>query len=213
MSGPAADKAAGFLLMNISKYNPIWLASFPRSGNTFVRQVLFEAFGCLSYTVYENEEQTAHFGGYLGGYAGGSSVLFVKTHSMRVTEMGGRIWHIYRDGRDAFTSFRKMQSTCKDDIGVWGDYIDAVHSAADVSTSYEDLVLDPIGEVKKALIALNVDSKIQQVSEQLSSFEDLQKRNPEFWRRGKVGSHIDEMDDVAEFCRRNGRQLRQLGYV
>jgi len=201
--------------MNIRDHNPIWLASFPRSGNTFVRQVLFEAFNCPTFTTYDEEPQTAHLGGYIGNYNGGASVLFVKTHSMRVTEMGGRIWHIYRDGRDAFTSFEVMKKTEASDLSLWGEYIDAVHSAADVSTRYEDLLIDPIGEVQKALVALNVDSKLPQTGDTLSTFEDLQTRNPEFWRRGEVGSHRDEMKEgkAADFCRLNGRQLRQLGYV
>lgn len=200
---------------DIRDYNPIWLASFPRSGNTFVRQVLFEAFDCPTLTAYQDEHQTAHLGGYVGNYAGGLNVVFVKTHSMRVTEMGGRIWHIYRDGRDAFASFQAMKKTETSDVSLWGQYIDAVHSAADISTRYEDLLNDPIGEVQKALTALNVDSKLPQTGSTLSTFEDLQKRNPEFWRRGEVGSHRDELQEgkAAEFSRLNGRQLRKLGYV
>jgi len=61
----------------------VWLVSYPRSGNTFVRQVLFEVWGIPTFTVYPQERETQDLGGFIGDVnTTGLPVVFVKNHSL-----------------------------------------------------------------------------------------------------------------------------------
>ena len=47
----------------------VWLASYPRSGNTFLRLVLHRLFGVPTYSVYEDHDPVAlRVGPELVGY-------------------------------------------------------------------------------------------------------------------------------------------------
>lgn len=69
----------------------VWLASYPRSGNTFLRVVLHNVYGVSTYSVYEDNDPVAQrVGPALVGYRpkpvertqmiDGADVYFVKTH-------------------------------------------------------------------------------------------------------------------------------------
>ena len=89
----------------------IWLALYPRSGNTFLRVVLHNLYGVATYSVYDDDDPVAQrVGPALVGYRPkpadrapmheNDDVYFVKTHKRRKTDAYAAIC-LVRDGRDA----------------------------------------------------------------------------------------------------------------
>lgn len=188
----------------------IVIASYPRSGNTFVRQILLEAFNCKSMTTYPDEHITSHLGDYLPHAKFDQPVSFVKTHSEKHDVHP--VWHIVRDGRDAVSSYRHMASGSKLNIDDWQNCVMKIDQHATVTTRYEDLIANPIGEVDKALVAFGVADLLPLKNTVLTSFEELHERSPSFWRKGRVGSWRDEMNDAEEFEAANSLALQHFGY-
>lgn len=186
------------------------LASFPRSGNTFVRQILKEAFDCESFTPYPDEWQTEHLGGHVSraGFIG-VPVVFLKTHCIH--SRAENIWHIVRDGRDAYSSWNAMKKRV-DKLSAWGEFVLDVDKRATVTSRYEDLIVDPIGVVSDAIDRMHLSHLLPLKSRALTAFDDLHLLNPAFFRRGVVGNYRNEMDDVEEFERLNREALERFGY-
>jgi len=105
----------------------IWLASYPRSGNTFLRAVLHAVYGLPTYSVYEDNDPVAQrVGPGLVGYqpkpkdrvrmADSDDVFFVKTHKRRKAD-GHRAIYLVRDGRDAVVSHARLRASLEDPSG------------------------------------------------------------------------------------------------
>jgi hypothetical protein len=93
----------------------IWLASFPRSGNTFFRNVMFELYGLESYDYYPLRGVKVR-----KDY---TSFPIVKTHLLpwQIQPQDSNIPAIYlvRDGRDAIVSMAHQR---KDIIAPGSDF-------------------------------------------------------------------------------------------
>lgn len=100
----------------------VWVASFPRSGNTFLRIVLNRLYGVRTSTVYDVDGVAARLGADLIGFEErpaaveamreAQEVYFVKTHRPRddqVSEIDKAIC-LVRDGRDALVSWARQAS-------------------------------------------------------------------------------------------------------
>jgi hypothetical protein len=111
----------------------IWLASYPRSGNTLLRSILFKSFGLGSYSVYsmgdvvEVNATPDYLEGVLLHYpqgwerfmveATGSSQPFpIKTHGVPME--GGKVIYVVRDGRYALLSYWRFHTRHHPDLGV-----------------------------------------------------------------------------------------------
>lgn len=88
----------------------VWLASFPRSGSTFLRLALHSLYGIRTPTIYGNGSGVASELGILGELppsladaAASPEPVFIKTHEL--PRDGHRAIYIVRDGRDALVSF------------------------------------------------------------------------------------------------------------
>lgn len=100
----------------------VWLASFPRSGNTFLRILLNRLYGVQSSTVYDVDGVARRLGeGFVGyeerpaSYAAmraSDAVHFVKTHRQRDADVdeADRAICLVRDGRDSLVSWARMMS-------------------------------------------------------------------------------------------------------
>jgi hypothetical protein len=109
----------------------VWVASFPRSGNTFLRIVLHRLYGVRTSTVYTIDGVADRIGAGLVGATDGPAALaelrasadvhFVKTHRTRDTDVrdDDRAVCLVRDGRDALVSWARMSS--EDDPGRYED--------------------------------------------------------------------------------------------
>jgi hypothetical protein len=98
----------------------VWLASYPRSGNSFLRTLLWENFGGVkSGSLYrrQNEVRRQTYTRGLSFHADSeardelealSEPVFVKTHGL--AEAGGHSPALYlvRDGRDAVVSYARL---------------------------------------------------------------------------------------------------------
>lgn len=97
----------------------VWLASFPRSGNTFLRIVLNSVFGLSTSTIYSGpkagvnpiyDEMNRLIGdvepsGSLAELQASPQVHFVKTHELASPDDGNPAVYVLRDGRDALVSY------------------------------------------------------------------------------------------------------------
>ncbi len=92
----------------------VWLASFPRSGNTFLRIVLHRLYGLPTYSIYDDDDPVAQRVGVgLVGYSRkppsreemveSSRIYFTKTHKRPKNDAFPAIY-LVRDGRDALVS-------------------------------------------------------------------------------------------------------------
>ncbi len=99
----------------------IWLASYPRSGNTFLRIVLHRLYGVPTYSVYDDDDPVAlRVGPALVGYRpkpidraamrDSAEVYFTKTHKRRKGD-SYRALYLVRDGRDAVVSKAHLQAS------------------------------------------------------------------------------------------------------
>lgn len=100
----------------------VWLASFPRSGNTFLRILLDRLYGVRSSTVYDVDGVARRLGEAFVGYEdrpasyaamrASDVVHFVKTHRQRDADVGeaDRAICLVRDGRDSLVSWARMMS-------------------------------------------------------------------------------------------------------
>ncbi|HLJ10916.1 MAG TPA: sulfotransferase domain-containing protein [Planctomycetaceae bacterium] len=99
----------------------VWLASYPRSGNTFLRIVLRQVYRVPTYSVYDDDDPVAQrVGPSLVGYrekpgnrslmADSGDVYFVKTHKRRKTD-GYPAIYLVRDGRDAVVSQARLRAS------------------------------------------------------------------------------------------------------
>lgn len=120
----------------------IWLASWPRSGNTLLRAILWHRFGLRSASVYANDlEGNTTLESYAGhlergpapslGFGDGELKL-VKTHEKPMD--AGRAIYVVRDGRAACVSLWHYwggEVPMEDVIegrhrfGTWADHLEA----------------------------------------------------------------------------------------
>jgi len=200
----------------------IWLASFPRSGNTFFRIILHEVYGVTS-SEYHMEKRYPVDPDY-------ADYPIVKTHLLPnlLIPNDPNIPAVYlvRDGRDALVS---MAHHRKDIIapgsnfevnlqkailakqgsffGGWSRNVSEWLKLASLVIRFEDLIEHPLECTERLRAIMDLpEPKI----EQLPTFEDLREKpmpynqknisqeardqwRKNFFRRGKVGAWKDEM--------------------
>jgi glycosyltransferase involved in cell wall biosynthesis len=192
----------------------IWLASFPRSGNTFFRNVLYEVYGIASSTYHQEEnyplEPDYH------------RFPVVKTHLLpsQLQPADPRIKKVYlvREGRDALVSMAHHRKDIVEPgsdyyvnlleailamdgsfFGGWSENVRQWMAVADVVIRFEDLIADPIREVEKLRAVMDLP---QPRLDKLPSFQDLKFGKPHYGAGRKI------MDDqqVEEMARKNFRR-------
>ena len=117
-----------------------WLASYPRSGNTYLRTILFNCFGIKTASIYPNDlggnKILENFVGHIEHNQNKTitfqknSIPIIKTHKLNQDE--NRSIYIIRDGRAASVSlwnFYGKKIPIKDIIlgnhpfGTWKDHL------------------------------------------------------------------------------------------
>lgn len=193
----------------------IWLASFPRSGNTFFRNVLFEVYGISSSTfhretLYPQEENYFEY-------------PVVKTHLLpaQLEEAYRDAPKVYliRDGRDALVS---MAHHRKDIIepgtdfevnlleailamegnyfGGWTENVRQWTAAADIVIYFEDLIADPLREVEKLRAIMDLP---EPNIDKLPSFQKLKFGQPQY---GSGKQFLDDREEVEAMAQKNFRR-------
>jgi hypothetical protein len=96
--------------------NTVWLASYPRSGNTYLRSILWTCFGLQTGSIYRNDlrgdpavsQQAGHFEGAAHGQFSADFLRLplVKTHGLPVDDR--KAIYIVRNGRDCCCSLQEF---------------------------------------------------------------------------------------------------------
>jgi glycosyltransferase involved in cell wall biosynthesis len=195
----------------------IWLASFPRSGNTFFRNILYEVYGIESSTYHQEK------GYFLDPEYDRYPV--VKTHLLpnQLKPADAIIPKVYliRDGRDAVVSLahhRKdivepgtdfeinlLEAILAADgsyFGGWSENVQQWIAVADIVIRYEDLIEDPIREVEKLRAVMDLP---QPNISKLPSFTNLKFGRPRYGSGAHLGQEEAEVADLAKKNFRKGR--------
>ena len=100
----------------------VWIASFPRSGNTFLRIVMNRLYGVRTSVVYGFDGVADRLGPSLVGFEErpgtfaamreSPDIYLVKTHRPRDEQIldGGKAICLVRDGRDCLVSWARQRT-------------------------------------------------------------------------------------------------------
>lgn len=211
----------------------VWLASFPRSGNSFFRRISGHIFGRKIYSIYP--EKALVNAGELERMKKNSGIYLVKTHEMP-SDLFPAIY-LVRDGRDSLVSFAWFNLTSQEDphreiaekvfikelsnqirsniYGGWSDNVLAWTQRPEQSVlvRFEDLILQPKRVVGNALRCVGLQCQ-EDESEKLPSFRELHNQNPYLYRKGKVGGWRTQMPESLHdlFWEKHGTAMEILGY-
>ena len=218
----------------------IWLASYPRSGNTLLRMILKSVFGIETYSKYNDttdigaDKKTMEIVGHKtfensweNAYQkmkASNQVFFVKTHEY--PEDDSKAIYIVRDGRSAVVSyyhymkdFSAKEHALFDVItgfilfGSWGGHLDAwdaLNRPGTLFLRYEHLLNKPEMEISKIAEFLRLDI----LGQWKNDFQHLQKINPKFFRKGSSKSTRELRGDGLQlFWLFNGDWMKTLGYT
>lgn len=216
----------------------VWLASYPRSGNTLLRMVLKRCFDLDSYSIYGDDEFAHQVvqqivgekpigpdpNRFLQQMLYEKRLACVKTHELPPPD-SHRAIYVVRDGRAALVShyhyLRDIRGTRMTldalikglDLQSWSEHVNAwlLSGRPNVLTvRYEDLARADKG----AQVAIGAFIGKPPAREFDISFSELQGMMPAFFRSGSNDSNIAEMtpEQLGLFDRLHGRTLDVLGY-
>jgi hypothetical protein len=208
----------------------VWIASWPRSGNTLVRLILRDMYGIDSYSTHEEPELEPIFGKritennvtpdtYIGLRDDPKETFFVKTHAY--IPDGMPCIYLIRDARDAMLSLSKIYRT--DIINIitgqgfdypgWSSHYwawNAKKRGKCIYIKFEEFIQDIPGFADQIGQWLH----IRKTHDYKDAFEENRKRCPLIFNtRGE--SHKNEMpDSVLElFWRIHGSAMKDAGYA
>jgi len=219
----------------------IWVASFPRSGNSFVMSLLWSLYECRTSSVFDetgyiDERKLYAMYGYekltfakFAYWMHDQKPHFVKTHNACVDSLPAI--YVIRDGRDTLVSLAhfsiaqkrvetNFEDTLRDCIVVrgfsWSRRVlwwtkKRASFAPTIAVKYEDLIRAPVITLYFALRRLNISSDKTGTP---ISFETLHNIEPTQYRSGKVGTWRTEMSKANQklFWQLHGNAMRELGY-
>lgn len=158
---PGSDPLGSGVTLQSRVAPVVWVASYPRSGNTFLRTVLNQCFGLKSGSVYAHDFGGSHAVEDVVGHIewaengaiefGDAPVKLMKTHWRQPPDLRPAIY-VVRDGRDAIASlfqfWNERQALTdiidgRNDFGSWADHVTAWDPTDRPNTlllRYEDLV-------------------------------------------------------------------------
>jgi hypothetical protein len=221
----------------------IWLASYPRSGNTFLRVILRSAFDLNTYSIYNDPNDIAADPGtsqIVGHEALGedfdvesarssSNLYVIKTHAPPENDTDRAIY-IVRDGRESSVSYAHYAvrygtgTSVKDELerivcgldefGTWGQHVSSWHP----ETRRGTLLL------KFEELTAAPANHLQRLSDfierpirgnQIPSFSELHATNDRFFRRGANDSWREELDSNLHtlFWLKNYAEMTRHSYT
>lgn len=206
----------------------VWLASFPRSGNTFLRSVLYRCFGIPSTSVYGKGDlgRNAALERFAGHFDPGCAPpetapdmpLLVKTH--RPPPDDAPAIYIVRDGRAATVSLWEflgkrlpLRAVIKGHAGYgsWSDHLAAWRPWERPDTlllRYDEMVdnLPAVLERLSGYLAMPILSHEAPGREEVAAIDGRWVRERSDWHR-KIGTR-----DLRLLQAVNGDMLARLGY-
>ncbi|MDX2308695.1 MAG: sulfotransferase domain-containing protein [Hyphomicrobium sp.] len=219
----------------------VWIASYPRSGNTLTRLLLRQVFGKYTYSKYNDTQDLgsdpaiAHMVGHVSyrqtwrdfrARADEKKKLYlVKTHD--APEDDAKAIYVVREGRSAIVSyaaylnqFGRQEVSLQDvnlgtvTFGGWSQHYDAWKPHDRPNTlliKFEDLLAKPGAMATELSDFLELPIR----GAFTASFDSLHERFPEFFRSGdnkKSEAEFEEGDNqLFEYL--HGPLMRRLGYA
>lgn len=218
----------------------VWLASYPRSGNTFMRVLLKACFGLESYSQYNDktdigdDPQLSKLVGhktYEGSWESfydstkeSNERFIIKTHDAPI-DLGKTIY-LVRDPRSVVVSFhnylerfseldfaRKHTILGATAFGSWGQHISAWNPNKRADTllvRFEELTKNPVLIAQKVSEFLGLEI----IDKSIPSFTQLKKVNSKFFSSGSDKRNVSELDsdelNLINFLFR--KQMKLMGY-
>lgn len=214
----------------------VWIASYPRSGNTLLRTILNRCFGAKSYSIYdsiESEEMSPVVGhvplgmlrdDFLFQARASSETFFIKTHLYPPDEHEKAIY-VFRDGRAALSSYRNY---CRDIekrsvplecmvLGIypkihWSKHVEAWLARSSIlPLRFEDLATPS----RETLERISVFLGLPILRSFDLTFDSLHAIHPRFFRAGHNNGGIAEVEREcpALFWRTHGELMQRLAYT
>lgn len=217
----------------------IWLASYPRSGNTFLRVILNSIFGIKTYSLHDDsldiaaDRETSEVVGHallpsdfdLDQARQSEEIYIIKTHDVPKNNEDKAIYLI-RDGRESCFSYFKYQRNFTESapslldiiygkvaFGGWGKHVkawDPVNREGTLLIKFEDLIERPQEYISQLADLLGVSPSKGDVP----TFAELQQVNPKFFMSGKKNSwksRFSEEEHLA-FWMKNYSAMVAHGY-
>ena len=205
-----------------------WLASYPRSGNTFVRTILFNCFGIKTASIYPNDlgrrKVLEDFVGHIEHNEDKSitfqknTIPIIKTH--KLNKDNNKAIYVVRDGRAASISlwhFYAEKISKKDIIlgnTIFGTWKDHLHSWAplkrpntlcikyeDILTNFETVLTSISDFLNKDIINNKLPSR-----DTIALFDGKWVRSKTDWRENMSSKELDLFNEV------NYSALEDYGY-
>ena len=205
-----------------------WLASYPRSGNTFVRTILFNCFGIKSGSIYPRdlggEKILENFVGHIEHNPNKTitfqkgSIPIIKTH--KLNKDNNRAIYVVRDGRAASISlwhFYSKKISKKDIIlgnsifGKWKDHLiswDPLKRKNTLFIKYEDIV-NNFGSVLTSISTFldkDIINKKLPSRDTIASFDGRWVRSKTDWREDMSSEELELFNEV------NYSVMKEYGY-
>jgi hypothetical protein len=201
----------------------IWIASYPRSGNTFFRHVLAQLYGVASFERYSwgPDHMPLQLSGFedlgersLAEMSAAHAPYFVKTHDL--PDDDNPAIYLVRDGRDALISHAHFILEYDRKVENQGPELfhDALRMLIETDSSFAGWSGNvqawtgrsaPTAIVRfEDLVSDPLNSVRRAVGEigfrspeaaaaEPLTFDELNRAHPEFFRRGKIGAWREEM--------------------
>lgn len=221
----------------------VWLASFPRSGNTLVRTVLQSVFGLKSYSKYEAKAARSPKGmadslvstigalSYEGDYPefyaaarDNPELMVVKTHDQ--PEDHGKAIYVVRNGLVATDSYRHYRVQIDEQDAPWSEIVDgatpfnnwSLHLDAWNPLERPDTLLltyeSLIGEPAAAHARIAAFLDVEPIAPWIDPWASMNTARPDFFRRGQAGvPETLTAEEIEVFMARHGAWMGRLGYA
>ncbi|MGC1275433.1 MAG: sulfotransferase domain-containing protein [Planctomycetaceae bacterium] len=219
----------------------VWLASYPRSGNTFLRIILREVFGVETYSLYRETEETCPVaaGGMdrqetdgpsagdpydVARYADRAELDVVKTHHPPFDDR--QAIYVIRDGREAISSYfhylRDIDHKDSDmlaviaglvSFGSWGDHVRRWDPLSRPNTLLLRFERLVADPIGHIpLLAEFLD--IAPIGDRIPTFEELHQIAPKFFRSGRTDSWRSQFspNELSLLEALHGDVLAEYGY-
>ena len=206
----------------------IYLASWPRSGNTLLRAILWQCYGLKTASLHGELILDEPACRRLVGVDTKANII--KTHSLpnKLTE-DGRTIYIIRDGRAACVSYwhyyhdilKEPRATLEDVVrgrtmfGSWSKHVGAWTDKADLVLRFEEM-LPEVGSIGHRIIGrLNRFLGCNARCAEIAGWSQFHQAHPTFFRVGNVDGWHDELKDkdLELFYELHGDVMTQLGYT
>ena len=206
----------------------IWLASYPRSGNTLLRTVLYQCFGIQSASVYPNDlggnKALQSYIGHIEHEASedirlsSGGIYLIKTHEPPHDDNAAI--YIVRDGRAACVSLWEFDGRNQPleavvsgghRVGAWADHLKEWRPWERPNTllvKYEDIIDDLSMVLERMSQFLHSDITSHRIPsrELIASVDGRWVRMKSDWRNFMTDEQLNL------FNQSNGHMMRKMGY-